>query len=188
MYNNSQDILFNSNLINQNSKINDNVLSKKFRNSLAENKHKKIENRINVEKQNDKFQKKFDEKNKEKIEEKKLAKLGKLFNNLNKENNIINTIKEQFLDWANKNEIRFTTNINSDIENKAVNKKTKEYQVKTFDRKYLSIKQNLIFNKDINNDEKEFEDKLNNFKIKLILFSLDSNVKINNKKKGKLKQ
>lgn len=188
VYNNSQDILFNSNLINQNSKINDNVLSKKFRNSLAENKNKKIENRINLEKQNDKFQKKFDEKNKEKIEEKKLAKLGKLFNNLNKENNIINTIKEQFLDWANKNEIRFTTNINSDIENKAVNKKTKEYQVKTFDRKYLSIKQNLIFNKDINNDEKEFEDKLNNFKIKLILFSLDSNVKINNKKKGKLKQ
>ena len=117
-----------------------------------------------------------------------MAKLGKLFNNLNKENNIINTIKEQFLDWANKNEIRFTTNINSDIENKAVNKKTKEYQVKTFDRKYLSIKQNLIFNKDINNDKKEFEDKLNNFKIKLILFSLDSNVKINNKKKGKLKQ
>ena len=183
VYNNSQDALFNSNLINQNSKINDNVLSKKFKKKLTENENKKVKNRINIEKQNDKIQNKFDEKNKEKIEEKKLAKLGKLFNNLNKENNIINTIKEQFLDWANKNEIRFTTNINSDIENRAASKKTKEYQVKTFDRKYLSIKDNLIFNKDINNEEKEFEDKVNNFKIKLILFSIDSNVKIKNKKK-----
>ena len=32
----------------------------------------------------------------------KLAKLGKLFKNLEKEKNIINTIKEQFLDWTNK--------------------------------------------------------------------------------------
>ena len=28
----------------------------------------------------------------------------KLFNNLNQENNIINAIKEQFLDWTNKND------------------------------------------------------------------------------------
>ena len=171
VYNNSHDILFNSNLIIQNSEINHNVLSKKFKNKLTENKNKIYENRINMNKENDKFENTFEEKNKEKIEKKKLAKLGKLFNNLNKENNIINTIKEQFLDWANKNEIQFTSK-NLDTKNEGNNKKTKEYQVKTFDQKYL-------FNKGINNDEKEFEKKVNNFKIKLIIFSLDAN----NKKK-----
>ena len=94
------------------------------------------------------------ENDKEKIEKKKLDKLGKLFNHLNKENNIINIIKEQFLDWTNKNDIRFDTNLNNDFE------KSKKYNIKYLDNEY-------IHKDDSKNIENETEDKINKFRYNL---------------------
>ena len=169
IYNNSQDLSLKTNIINRNYDNNDNILANKNKNSLDEDKDKKFDNIIEMNKQN----KKLGENNREKIEKKKLAKLGKLFNNLNKENNIINTIKEQFLDWANNNEIQIKSKSNMNNKNKENQKQEKEYNVKTFDKKYL-------INKDINNFEKDFEDKLNIFKNKLISFGLNGNKEISN--------
>ena len=58
----------------------------------------------------------------EQLKKIKLAKLGKLFKNLEQENNIINTIKEQFLDWTNKQD----ENSKKDINNKDKRKYGKE--------------------------------------------------------------
>ena len=58
----------------------------------------------------------------EQLKKIKLAKLGKLFKNLEQENNIINTIKEQFLDWTNKQD----ENSKKDINNKDKRKYVKE--------------------------------------------------------------
>ena len=100
---------------------------------------------------------------KKKSKKRKLEKLGKLFYNLNKENDIITSIKEQFLDWTNQNPIHSKSNIKNDFENKDNRKNLKEYQVKTFNRKYL-------FNKDMKykEDKDEFVYKINKFRLKLL--------------------
>ena len=144
LYNNSQELSLNiknknidyesKNLDTNNNKINDNKLNKDKNNKL--NDDNKMEN------------------DKEKIEKKKLDKLGKLFNHLNKENNIINIIKEQFLDWTNKNDIRFDTNLNNDFE------KSKKYNIKYLDKEY-------IHKDDSKNIENETEDKINKFRYNL---------------------
>jgi hypothetical protein len=122
------------------------------------------------------------EEEKDDIKKKKLAKLGKLFNNLNQENNIINAIKEQFLDWTSKNDFpkrgKFGNgNIDDNLTNNRV--KNKEYGVKTFNMKFK-------FNKDVyieNETEiyEKFKRKLKIFRNKLISYSIKSI----NKEKGK---
>ena len=121
------------------------------------------------------------EEEKDDIKKQKLVKLGKLFNNLNQENNIIKAIKEQFLDWTSKNDFpkraKFEKrNIDDNQTNNKV--KNKEYGVKTFNMKFK-------FNKDIyieNETEiyEKFERKLKILRNKLISYS----IKNTNKEKG----
>ena len=59
----------------------------------------------------------------------KLAKLGKLFKNLEKEKNIINTIKEQFLDWTNKQD--------ENTKQEKINKENDKYILENLDNKNL---------------------------------------------------
>ena len=118
------------------------------------------------------------EEEKDDIRKKKLAKLGKLFNNLNQENNIINAIKEQFLDWTSKNDFpkreKFgKRKIDDDLTNNKV--KNKEYGVKTFNMKFK-------FNRDVyieNETEiyEQFKRKLKIFRNKLISYSIKNNNK-----------
>ena len=121
------------------------------------------------------------EEEKDDIRKKKLAKLGKLFNNLNQENNIINAIKEQFLDWTSKNDFPKRGNFgNRNIDDNLTDNKVKnkEYEVKTFNMKFT-------FNKDVyieNETEiyEKFKRKLKIFRNKLISYS----IKNTNKEKG----
>ena len=149
---NTQDESVSTNLINLNS---ENIMFENEDNIFNKVKNDKIKG------------KNPNETEKEKIEKRKLEKLGKLFYNLNKENDIITSIKEQFLDWTNQNPIHSKSNIKNDFENKDNRKNLKEYQVKTFNRKYL-------FNKDMKykEDEDEFVYKVNKFRLKLILFGI----------------
>jgi hypothetical protein len=149
---NTQDESVSTNLINLNS---ENIIFKNEDNIFNKVKNDKIKG------------KNPNEIEKEKIEKRKLEKLGKLFYNLNKENDIITSIKEQFLDWTNQNSIHTKSNIKNDFENKDNRKNLKEYQVKTFNRKYL-------FNKNMKykEDEDEFVYKVNKFRLKLILFGI----------------
>ena len=149
---NTQDESVSTNLINLNS---ENIIFKNEDNIFNKVRNDKIKG------------KNPNEIAKEKIEKRKLEKLGKLFYNLNKENDIITSIKEQFLDWTNQNPIHSKSNIKNDFENKDNRKNLKEYQVKTFNRKYL-------FNKDMKykENEDEFVYKVNKFRLKLILFGI----------------
>jgi len=121
------------------------------------------------------------EEEKDDIRKKKLAKLGKLFNNLNQENNIINAIKEQFLDWTSKNDFpknRKFGNRNID-DNQTTNKvKNKEYGVKTFNKRFKFNKDVYIENETEINEN--FKRKLKIFRNKLIYYS----IKNPNKEKG----
>ena len=114
---------------NKKSNVNNILFNKSFNNIYDKNEIK-MENKTDIE-------------NKEKLKKIKLEKLGKLFKNLEEENNIINTIKEQFLDWTNKN----VMNLNQE---KDINKK--EYNLRTFD-----INNNNKFAK--NEKRNNFEDK-----------------------------
>ena len=99
--------------------------------------------------------------NKEQLKKIKLEKLGKLFKNLDKENSIINTIKEQFLDWTNKNilDIKQDKNINK-----------KEYNLRTFD-----INNNNFTKLDKrNNLEDKYDKIINNFRYNIISFAFRS--------------
>ena len=124
-------------------------------------------------------------KEKEKMEKKKLAKLSKLFNNLNKENNIINAIKEQFLDWTSKNDFPIRNRLNKDNNNNNKNnenddnkivKTYRQYEVKTFDIKNIFNKDNTNLDENIEKDNKEsykeFKRKLHVLRNKLIIFFL----------------
>ena len=170
---------------NINNNINNNTdeisLKLNFMNLNRENYNKNILINLN-EKENNKFTNIFndkqenlndnvDENDKEKIQKKKLAKLSKIFNNLNKENNIINSIKEQFLDWTNKNEIHNKPNIDKNKDD------TKQNNNKIFDDNFI--------NTDIEeeNYEKHFEDKIKKFRLRLILISLKNKAKKYNKKR-----
>jgi hypothetical protein len=107
------------------------------------------------------------DKEKEKLKQIKLAKLGKIFKNLEQENNIITAIKEQFLEWSNNNDFRVKNNDKSTRENEKGNKK---YDVKTFNLNHMI---SSVFNS--TNFEEKFENKINIFKLQLIYFSLYGN-------------
>ena len=106
----------------------------------------------------------------------KLAKLGKIFKNLEQENNIISAIKEQFLEWSNNNNLnlRKSGNIEEESDKKIRNKK---YGIKTFDMKLMF--NNPFYDENKNNknhyENNEFEEILEKFKNKLIIFSLTAN-------------
>ena len=137
--------------------------------NLNEKENNKFTNIFNDKQEN--LNDNVDENDKEKIQKKKLAKLSKIFNNLNKENNIINSIKEQFLDWTNKNEIHNKPNIDKNKDD------TKQNNNKIFDDNFI--------NTDIEeeNYEKHFEDKIKKFRLRLILISLKNKAKKYNKKR-----
>ena len=93
-------MIIDVNLQNKINKENDtnNFLYNKNCNNITYKKEKKVERNYN---------KKSDLEKKDELKKIKLDKLGKLFKNLEQENNIISTIKEQFLDWTNKNDIDY---------------------------------------------------------------------------------
>ena len=173
VYNNSDIISLNKNLIISNTINNENFNNNKLNDSISDKKNKIIlKNKIDIDINNKEQGNKIEENEKEKIEKKKLAKLSKLFNNLNKENNIINVIKEQFLDWANKNENQFENSINLNSKNNENSQILKEYNVKSLDIKNL-------FDKTINHHENFFQNIINRFRYCLISFTLKRNSKEN---------
>ena len=128
--------------------------NKSCNNLFEKNNQKNEENSLdNKEKSIDKSIKQ------EQLKKIKLAKLGKLFKNLEQENNIINTIKEQFLDWTKK-------------ENNTKDKR--KYGFGNYNNKN-------IFNYELKNINKknelfdEYKQKIKEFRIKLIKFLLKSN-------------
>ena len=161
----------------------------------------KIHENENIDK--DKNQKELNENKKiedenEKLKKIKLAKLGKLFNNLNKENNIINAIKEQFLDWTSKNDFPIknklnkddnknneNTNKNNENDNKKEFKTYRQYKTKTFDIKSVFNKDNSDLKKNEEEDNKEtyeeFKRKLRILRNKLIIFFLNIKNEVNDK-------
>ena len=131
-----------------NKKKSDNILFNKSYNNIYD------KNEIIVGNKNDLG-------NKEQLKKIKLEKLGKLFKNLEKENSIINTIKEQFLDWTNKNilDIKQDKNINK-----------KEYNLRTFD-----INNNNFTKLDKgNNLEDKYDQIINDFRCNIISFAFRS--------------
>ena len=104
-----------------------------------------------------------------------MAKLGKIFKNLEQENNIITAIKEQFLEWSNNNDFGVK---NNDKSKKGNEKGDKKYDVKTFNINHMV---SSVFNS--NNFEDIFKNKINIFKLQLIYFSLHGNKSKKRKKK-----
>ena len=149
---NKNDININTSFRN-NNKLSLNLNLTTINDNNKKTKKKSTTNEINDEKEN--------------IKKKKLAKLGKIFNNLNQENNIINAIKEQFLDWNNKNDLLIKNNCKSN---------NNKYQVKTFNftqminNKKDETNNNNFCIKELND---EFERKIKVFRNKLIKFYLD---------------
>ena len=163
---------FNKNNI-YNSTNNSIYLDKK--DSLIEDSLKLKEETINSKR--DEINK---EKEKEKIKEIKLAKLGKIFKNLEQENNIINAIKEQFLEWSNNNNFDLRKSGNRNLKESG----NKKYGIKTFDMKFMfnnSLNEDNIQNIKENKENEELKENLNNFRIKLITFSLKNYDKNDNK-------
>ena len=90
------------------------------------------------------------ENNAQNLEKLKKIKLSKLFNNLDKENHIINTIKNQFLDWTLKNNNNIVNN------NNQYNNDDNKYEEKTFNminqhQKKEVDEKNIILEEDKNN-------------------------------------
>ena len=153
---NIQDLSNESKTIN-----NDCFFTNKSRNQLDINNNIKFDNILNRKRNIKTYETNNNENDKDLIEKKKLAKLGKLFNHLNKENNIINTIKEQFLNWTNKNEIQNNSRLKNDNDEEIQN--SIKYKVKTFDKVNRNDKKTI---------EKGEKEKINKFRYKLISFSL----------------
>ena len=153
---NIQDLSNESKTIN-----NDCFFTNKSRNQLDINNNIKFDNILNRKRNIKTYETNNNENDKDSIEKKKLAKLGKLFNHLNKENNIINTIKEQFLNWTNKNEIQNNSRLKNDNDEEIQN--SIKYKVKTFDKVNRNDKKTI---------EKREKEKINKFRYKLISFSL----------------
>ena len=153
---NIQDLSNESKTIN-----NDCFFTNKSRNQLDINNNIKFDNILNRKRNIKTYETNNNENDKDSIEKKKLAKLGKLFNNLNKENNIINTIKEQFLNWTNKNEIQNKSRLKN-VNDEEIQNSIK-YKVNTFDKVNRNDKKKI---------EKREKEKINKFRYKLISFSL----------------
>ena len=153
---NIQDLSNESKTIN-----NDCFFTNKSRNQLDINNNIKFDNILNRKRNIKTYETNNNENDKDLIEKKKLAKLGKLFNHLNKENNIINTIKEQFLNWTNKNEIQNNSRLKNDNDEEI--QYSIKYKVTTFDKVNRNDKKTI---------EKREKEKINKFRYKLISFSL----------------
>ena len=136
---------------------------------MKEDKEEEVETEADKDKKNIETtdNNKDKDKDKEKLKQIKLAKLGKIFKNLEQENNIITAIKEQFLEWSNNNDFGVKNNDKSTKDNEKGNKK---YDIKTFNLNHI---ESNIFNS--HNFENKFENKLNIFKLQLIYFSLYGN-------------
>ena len=80
------------------------------------------------------------EDEKKKMKEMKLAKLGKIFKNLEKENNIINAIRGQFFEWTNSYNLENI--ISEDRKKEDEESKNKDNEIQTFDDKYDFNKNN----------------------------------------------
>ena len=130
-------------------------------------KNKDKENNISRDK--DKNNK--NEEEKEIIKKKKLDKLGKIFNNLNQENNIINAIKEQFLNWTNNND----SQLKKMRKNYTENKNNKDYKKKFFDMENMFNNKNN--NIELNKENSQFEEKINSFRNNIIIYFLKNNKK-----------
>ena len=115
--------------INHNKNEISSILYNKSFNNLFDKNSKKFEEKINV---NDKDNSIDETIKKEQLKKIKLAKLGKLFKNLEQENNLINTIKEQFLDWTNKQNIHLKKDKNKEniIKQDDLDKKIYEFRNK----------------------------------------------------------
>ena len=153
--------------------------------TIKENEKEKTTKNMENDLPNDN-ENKNDIKDKEKLKKMKLAKLGKLFKNLDQENNIISAIKEQFLEWSNNNNLDLGR---SQIDIKNQNNNNKKYGIKTFDMQFMFKN---TFNDDKSNNIKKYEDIINEFKKKLIIFSLEKDSKkrsaINKKESEKEKK
>ena len=150
---------------------------------ILEDYNSKKENNRNKTFKNDEKFNNTEIKEKEKLKEIKLAKLGKIFKNLEQENNIISAIKEQFLEWSNNNNIELRR---SDTRNKGDDekeKRNKKYGIKTFDMKFMfnnSLNEDNNHNIKVNKKNEEFQTKLNTFRKQLIIFSFKNKIIINN--------
>ena len=133
----------------------------KSRNQLDMKNNIKFDNILNKKRHIKSYESDNSGNNKDAIERIKLAKLGKLIKHLNEENNIINTIKEQFLNWTNKSEIEVNPTLKNDIKENIHN--LMNYKINTFE-------------KENRNDSEKIEnitnDKINEFRYKLISFCL----------------
>ena len=99
---------------------------------------------------------------------------------MEQENNIINAIKEQFLEWSNNNNFDLRKSGNRNLKESG----NKKYGIKTFDMKFMfnnSLNEDNIQNIKENKENEELKDNLNNFRIKLITFSLKNYDKNDNK-------
>ena len=169
----------NSNKNSENSNIKKDSLMLETNDSKEEEMKpvKMIEISKNTESNEEKIKEKIKEENnkveeKEKLKKIKLAKLGKIFKNLEQENNIINAIKEQFLEWSNNNNLDLRRSENKRI-GEIDQKQNKRYGIKTFDMKFMfNNSLNYDENKDIIGNKKEYQEIINNFKNKLIIFAL----------------
>ena len=140
---------------------NDYSIINKSRNQLDMKNNIKFDNILNKKRHIKSYESDNNENHKNAIEKIKLAKLGKLIKHLNEENNIINTIKEQFLNWTNKSEIEVNSTLKND--NKENIHNLMNYKIKSFE------KVNIDDSKKIENTT---TDKINEFRKKLISFSL----------------
>ena len=199
--NNNEDIFYNkkhhyntsfnksnkkNNTIN-NCVVNENNNKNKKELFLGDSKEKKIIKDEKVE--NKEKNKNIDDKNNQKLKEMKLAKLGKIFKNLEQENNIISAIKEQFLEWSNNNnlELRKSGNKNS-LKEEDNKKENKKYGIKTFDMKCMFNNPFYDDNNKMKNiyTENNLQEIIAKFTNKLIIFSLNTNKKKNYIKVNKI--
>ena len=139
-----------------------NIINKEVNNDEKNNENKINDGHENKEKENEKDKEK-DNKIESRLEKLKKLKLGKLFNNLDHDNKIINIIKNQFVDWNTKN---------AGIQRNKSNEK--KYSVKTFQNVKNESKDKEVYesmNEEKNNNDDKGE-KTGSLKKNLTNFSL----------------
>ena len=132
---------------------------------------KNIDEIENKEKENEKEK---DDKLESKLEKLKKLKLGKLFNNLDHDNKIINTIKNQFLDWNVKNS-----------ESKEKNKSDeKKHNVKAFENENYESKDKEVYDSMNKGNNNKDDDNGNKGKAEELKKNLENIIfKVKNKEK-----
>ena len=179
---------FNKNNNNLSNIINNSIFNEKkdMKDIKLEDNFKSKEDTIKMKK-NENEDKNNDTNKKNKIKEMKLAKLGKIFKNLEQENNIISAIKEQFLEWSNKNNMELGKSDNKEKEDNNNIRKNKKYGIKTFDMEFMfknELNGDSNKKKKENDKNEEFQEILKNFRKKLIGFSLKNKILKNNVNKS----